>query len=76
MSQPNKKSLCTSLHSLQETYGTVQIKGHIDREQKSNYTLTVTAADGGVPLSRKVMNASHSTISFRLLHFTLTLRFV
>ncbi|XP_078366665.1 protocadherin Fat 4-like [Oculina patagonica] len=37
----------------QDTYGTVQIKSHVDREQKNNYTLTVTAADGGVPLSRK-----------------------
>ena len=44
----------TALLSSQDTYGTVKIKGHVDREQQSSYTLTVTAADGGVPLSRKV----------------------
>ncbi|XP_068675919.1 protocadherin Fat 4-like [Montipora foliosa] len=37
----------------QENYGTVQIKSNVDREQRTNYSLTITAADAGVPLSRK-----------------------
>jgi len=48
----------TGLLSSQDTYGTVTIKSHVDREQQDGYTLTVTAADGGVPLSRKV-NGMH-----------------
>lgn len=43
------------IFNVQDNYGTVQIKGHVDREQKNNYTLTVMAEDGGVPLSRKVI---------------------
>lgn len=49
----------THFHFLfQGHYGTVRIKRNVDREQKNIYNLEITAADGGVPLSKKVTGTS------------------
>ncbi|XP_067054992.1 protocadherin Fat 4-like [Acropora muricata] len=46
----------------QEHYGTVRIKRNVDREQKNTYNLEITAADGGVPLSKKALANVYVTV--------------
>ena len=56
-----------AVSTFQATYGTLVVAGLVDREHKGSYTLQITAADGGVPISRKVRKPPFSFFSLYVL---------